>query len=572
MGQPAKILVVDDNPVVLTNLVEVLRSAGYVVLEATTGQAGIDLARCETPDLVLLDVILPDIHGLELCRRFKSTPELEPIFLVLFSASETSSGSQARGLDAGADGYIPRPIDNRELLARVQAMLRIQRTEKALRRAQDKLEQRVAERTAELSSANLALVAEIDRHTKTEESLRRLAERLKIVNRIEQAILAAKSPREIAVAALSPMRQLVPYEHASVVELNAEFGRAEMLAAFDSEGKMIGGGWPLPAELSLRARSLRSGEPLTLHKSFNLFETPATGEAGPAKIWRLIIDLPMAIEGTLLGILNLATNQMDAFTAEHQEIAQEIATQLGVGLRQARFLEQVSAGRERLRLMSRQLVQVQEAERRFLARELHDEIGQVLTGTKIALDLAMREEGPANRLRVEEALGMLNELMGRVRRLSLDLRPQMLDDLGLLTALEWHFQRYFKQTNFRVEFKYTPMAERLPPPIETGLFRIAQEALTNVARHAGVKEVVVRLWRDTERAGILVADRGAGFDVERALGLRASIGLAGMKERAQLLGGECTLESNPGNGTRVTVELPVAVALEAAPGENGGPL
>jgi len=167
---------------------------------------------------------------------------------------------------------------------------------------------------------------------------------------------------------------------------------------------------------------------------------------------------------------------------------------------------------------------------------------------------------------------MLNELMGRVRRLSLDLRPQMLDDLGLLTALEWHFQRYFKQTNIRVEFKYTPMAERLPPPIETGLFRIAQEALTNVARHAGVKEVVVRLWRDTERAGILVADRGAGFDVERALGLRASIGLAGMKERAQLLGGECTLESNPGNGTRVTVELPVAVALEAAPGENGGPL
>ena len=571
MNQPAKILVVDDNPVVLTNLVELLRAAGYVVLEATTGQTCLQLARAEAPDLVLLDVVLPDIHGFELCRQFKTTPELEPLFLVLFSGSETSSGSQASGLDAGADGYIPRPIDNRELLARVQAMLRIQKTEMALRRAHDELEQRVAERTAALSNSNQALIEEIDERTKAEAALRRLTDRLKIVHQIDQAILAANSPRDIAVAALTPLQQLVPYDHANVVELNAEFGRAEILASFGPDGKMIGGGWPVPPELRRRSRTLRSGEALSVRKSLNLFEVPSTGETEHLRIWRSIIDLPMTAEGTLLGVLNLATNQPDAFTAEHQEIAQEVAAQIAVGLRQARFLEQVSAGRERLRVMSQRLVEVQEAERRFLARELHDEIGQVLTGAKMVLDLAMREDGPTTRSRVQEALGMLNDLVERVRRLSLDLRPQMLDDLGLLTALEWHFQRYFNQTNIRVEFKHTPLPERLPPQIETALFRIAQEALTNVARHAGVKEVAVRLWSDAEQAGLQVVDRGPGFDVEKALALRASTGLAGMKERVELLGGEFTLESSPGSGTRVTVELPLAAATANSPVENGGP-
>jgi signal transduction histidine kinase len=312
-----------------------------------------------------------------LCRQMKASPETSQLFIVLLSSVETSPDSQITGLEAGADGYIARPIDNRELLARVQALLRIKRAESELRRAHDELEKRVVERTVELCRANAALKA-----------------------------------------------------------------------------------------------------------------------------------------------------------------------------------------------MSLRLVDVQEAERRFVARELHDEIGQLVTGLKLLLETSLHPSTGDEKRSLDEALTLINDLMERVRQLSINLRPQMLDDLGLLTALDWHLKRYFKQTGIRVLFKHTPLPERLPPQLETAVFRIVQEALTNVARHAAVKEVTVRLWTNIERVGVQVEDTGAGFETEPRFG-RPSTGLSGMRERAELLGGEFTVESAVGAGTRLTVELPVNVTAAAEVVETG---
>lgn len=360
------ILLVDDNPVVLFQLSHVLKSAGFRVLEAATGAEALRLARTETPALALLDVQLPDLHGFELCRRLKADPATQHTFVVLFSDKETSSESQASGLDAGADGYISRPIGNRELVARLQAMARIQQAEAGLRTARDELGLRVTERTEELSRAN--------------------------------------------------------------------------------------------AEL---------------------------------------------------------------------------------------------------RELSQRLVDVQEAERRAVAHELHDEIGQWLTGLKLFLETSLKPGARVADQVFAEALGMIDETMERVRQLSVSLRPQMLDDLGLLPALGWHFQRFGKQTGIQVQFKHTPLAGRLPARLETAAFRIVQEALTNAARHSGVKEVAVRLWTDEQQLGLQIEDHGAGFDPGQALAARSSSGLAGMRERAELLGGELTVESSHGAGTRLTVALPL---------------
>jgi signal transduction histidine kinase len=153
--------------------------------------------------------------------------------------------------------------------------------------------------------------------------------------------------------------------------------------------------------------------------------------------------------------------------------------------------------------------------------------------------------------------------MDRVRQMSLDLRPAMLDDLGLLPALVWHFERYTTLTNVHVDFKHRGIdGQRFAPELETAAYRIAQEALTNVARHAGVDEVTVRVWADADTLGLQVEDRGTGFNPESVLAAETTSGLSGMYERAVLLGGRLDIESTPGAGACLTAEFPLAGRLE----------
>jgi PAS domain S-box-containing protein len=224
-----------------------------------------------------------------------------------------------------------------------------------------------------------------------------------------------------------------------------------------------------------------------------------------------------------------------------------------------RLLDQLRAGREQLQSLSRQLMMAHESERRALSRELHDEVGQLLTGLKLVLEIGGQQaEGPV-RENLSEAQTLVNDLMARVRDLSLNLRPAMLDDLGLLPALVWHFERYTAQTKVEVTLKHTGLeGRRFAPEIETAAYRIVQEALTNVARHAGVSDATVRLWADHDTLGLQIEDRGAGFDPDAVLAAGATTGLAGMRERAVLLGGQLTIESQIGAGTRLTAELPIA--------------
>ncbi|MBM3133351.1 MAG: PAS domain S-box protein, partial [Chloroflexi bacterium] len=158
------------------------------------------------------------------------------------------------------------------------------------------------------------------------------------------------------------------------------------------------------------------------------------------------------------------------------------------------------------RELSRRLVEVQEAERRHIARELHDQIGQALTGIKLSLEKAAVQQASDCQATIDESQVLINDLIGRVRALSLDLRPPMLDDLGLLPTLLSHFKRYTAQTGVEVLFQHRGLEKRFPPDIETGAYRIMQEALTNVARHAKVQRVTVRILANEERLDLQIKD------------------------------------------------------------------
>jgi len=162
-----------------------------------------------------------------------------------------------------------------------------------------------------------------------------------------------------------------------------------------------------------------------------------------------------------------------------------------------------------------------------------------------------------------EAQQLVSDLIARVRNLSLDLRPAMLDDLGLLPALIWFIGRYEKQTQVAVSFTHMGIQDqRFGREIETTAYRIVQESLTNVARHAQVQAVSVRLWMRDQILEIQLEDLGSGFDPALALASGKSSGLAGMRERAVLLGGQLTIDSAPGAGTRVIAELPLGARSE----------
>jgi PAS domain S-box-containing protein len=212
---------------------------------------------------------------------------------------------------------------------------------------------------------------------------------------------------------------------------------------------------------------------------------------------------------------------------------------------------------ERLKALSYRLLDVQEAERRYIARELHDEIGQVLTGLKFTLDTIHNLPAEDIRAGLSKAQTLVSGLMDRVHNMSLDLRPSMLDDLGLLPALVWHFERYTAQTNVRVKFKHAGIEVRFKPEVETVAYRIVQEALTNVARHACVNEVTVLLMVQQDTLVIRIEDRGIGFDPDTVLSSKITTGLSGMRERLTLLGGQLTIDSSPGNGTRLIAEIPL---------------
>jgi len=197
------------------------------------------------------------------------------------------------------------------------------------------------------------------------------------------------------------------------------------------------------------------------------------------------------------------------------------------------------------------IVEQQEEERRRIARELHDEVGGTLTWLRCTLRTL--PDLPA----VREAQSGIDALTTQIRNISVDLRPPALDDLGLAAALVRHTQRYTSVTGIRVNLVHSGLDRRLPGQVETAAFRIIQEALTNVARHARVTEVTVCVRGRPRTLSVLVEDRGAGFDPRAARVAGTSSGLAGMRERALLLAGSFTVASRPGTGTRIEAHLPV---------------
>ena len=215
--------------------------------------------------------------------------------------------------------------------------------------------------------------------------------------------------------------------------------------------------------------------------------------------------------------------------------------------------ERVAESTAQLRALSRQLLRIQEEERRHLARELHDEIGQGLTGLQFQLASALRH-GALDSRGLAEAETIVRDLTSQVSTLSKDLRPAVLDALGLLPALLWHIERYQARTGVTVHLRHQGIERRFAPTVEITAYRVIQEALTNIARHAKARTATIHLLADGGVLTVAIHDDGVGFMPEQ---VTAAGGLSGLRERVALLGGSVVIESELGEGASITCELPL---------------
>jgi signal transduction histidine kinase len=268
---------------------------------------------------------------------------------------------------------------------------------------------------------------------------------------------------------------------------------------------------------------------------------------------------PLIFGGKLIGLLKVLSKDKQIFSEDRLPLIQSFANLAAVAIQNTWLFGEVQTSNKQLHALSQRLIKAQEAERLHLSREIHDESGQLLSALTVQLGLLEREAGHLSVVdqQIAELKHTTNQLQTNLHQLAVNLRPASLDHLGLVTALQQYVEEFNRQYCIAVEFEAIGLQEkRLREDIETALYRIVQESLTNVALHAQASRVDVLLNLRDRQIIAIVEDDGIGFTPTTPT-IESHLGLFGMTERVEMLGGQLIIESSPGKGTAVRVEVPV---------------
>jgi len=400
----------------------------------------------------------------------------------------------------------------------------------------------------ELETRNQELLAT----SKAEHQHRQLAEAL-----VEASLVLNRSLNldEVLKIILEQIKEVIPYKFSYVGLLEEE---SFYIASQQSDTNT------LPIQPGIMKRFLLADFPLL--KNVRQFAQPVlVPDTDDEPDWKIIenfewvhsfLSAPLVVEENVIGFVNLFAEQPNFFTHEMRDLLAVFAAHAAVALQNAWLFEQVRASSERLQSLSRRLVEVQENERNYIARELHDEAGQVLTS--LIVDLRLLEKNASDSKAVlklvKEMENSLNTVSENLHRVAMALRPASLDHLGIIAALRQHVEAMGEKQGIKVSFSAKISQERLPKNMETVLYRIVQEAITNVVRHAHATRMDVMLTMRNDKLIVIVEDDGVGFD-PKLISTGERLGLFGMRERAEMIDGNLIIESAPGKGTTIMIEV-----------------
>lgn len=525
-----RILLIEDNRGDALLFRHMLADAGALDWElawAGSLEQGIEHLQSHEVDLVLLDLGLPGSTGLETMQRLQACRTRVPALVVLSGLNDEAVAMRA--VQAGAQDYLVKgQVDTGMLVRSIRYAIERSQAEAALRQAHDMLEARVAQRTAELASTVEELNAQIREREQAETLLRRreqefrtLAENapdmvIRYDGECRRTYVNPAFERETGI----PMAEALQQQPQKMVRTQSDISPDDYLAALRNV--------------------MASGEGTEV---FVRLADP--GESARDYAFHLVPE--RNADGQVVGVLAIGRNISALKETERR----------------------LSESQQLLRQLASRSDAVREEERKYITREIHDELGQYLSALRLGVSVVEMQFGAANPALAERTralTGLVDSTIQVVRDVVSALRPSALD-MGIVSALEWLVEQFSSHNAVACQLHVDEGQVSLDEGRATELFRIVQESLTNIRRHAGASRVDIVLARDAERFLLEVRDNGCGFDPAKRK--RQSFGLLGMHERALKLGGTVVVDSKPGHGTRIRVQFPIVPS--GFPDDKSGP-
>lgn len=539
----ATILIVDDRPPNRELLVSVLGYHGHRLLEAGDGAEALAAIYARKPDLVISDILMPTMDGYELVRRVRADPAIASTRVVFYTAHYQKHEAARLARACGVAQILSKPAEP-ELILRVVAEVLAETTANVMppapefdedhrRLVMDKLAGTIDELT--VSNERLATLVDIGLQLASERDAIRLLDK---ICRLSRELIGAR--HSLLAVANDDGNETAHFTTAGIDASDVARVQKPTLCA----------GAP--------GRAYRNRTTCRLAAPNNDLRTEGLPDGYPAA--RDMLVAPIVSTAHSYGWVVLTDKVgTSGFTEEDARLLGILTAQAGRVYENSRLYDALHSSEERYRLLSRQLFETQENERRSITRELHDRVGPNLAALNITIEMACRlvppECGTPVIEKLHDAQQVLMETARHTRDIMAELDPGLLDEYGLAAALEEHGANVGRRFAQKIEIVTEPAYPAVPAIVNAAFFRIAQEAVTNAAKHARATGIRVALSGSPDCAVLVVADDGVGFDPQ--LPKRGHRGLCTMQERALAIGASLTIDSAPGSGTRVEISWQV---------------
>jgi PAS domain S-box-containing protein len=519
LHEKVNVLMVDDQPGKLLTYEAILADLGENLIKATSAKDALEKLLKTDVAVVLMDVSMPEIDGFELAEIIRQHPRFQKTAIIFVSAVHLTDLDRLKGYQHGAVDYLSVPIVPEVLRAKVRVFTELHRKKLQLERLNNELEERVTDRTLELEQKAVAL------------------EQL-------NSDLGRKNQELDAIVQTAPD---------IIFSRQADGARDYISGRFyeytgASPGTAVGFGWMEYLHPDDKARSLDHW--MRCVQSGETYESEYRIRSIDQKYrWFRARAVPLRDQqGNIIKWYGTCSDIHDSKLLEQSIRDSALELERMVDLRTTE-----------LRRLSSRLMTMQDDERRRIAREIHDGLGQELAAAKMILDgVLSKDSSPSMRQASADASELVDRAIKQVRTISHLLHPPLLDEVGLVSALRWYLEGLSDRSGIEVKLEVEPSdLNRLRPELETAIFRIIQEALTNMFRHSGARNGCVSLIETNGRVAVTVRDDGKGIE-ERVIQLRpesVGVGIGGMRQRVKELGGSLRL-ANANPGTIVEVVIP----------------